>query len=140
LHHDVEAPIDANNNGVFFLNSQVDYDQITDGTAHTIFIGEKILEREPNLDLGWMSGTRASLRNTGRAINADKQPAGRAPSPVVAASDPLTVGGFGSHHPGGASFAFGDGHVGFMAQSVSDSVYQQYGHRSDGKLLKDRAD
>ncbi len=66
VHHDVEAPIDVDNNGVFFLNSRITYDDITDGASHTLFIGEKVTE--PG-DLGWMSGTRSSLRNTGAPIN-----------------------------------------------------------------------
>ena len=61
-HHDVEAPIAANNSGVFFLNSSVRYEDITDGSSSTIFIGEKTYEGP---DLGWASGTRATLRNTG---------------------------------------------------------------------------
>ena len=65
-HHDVEAPIDVDNNGVFFLNSHLHYEDIRDGAAHTIFLGEKRLE---SADLGWMSGTRATLRNTGTPIN-----------------------------------------------------------------------
>jgi prepilin-type N-terminal cleavage/methylation domain-containing protein len=66
VHHDVEAPIDVNNNGVFFLNSRVRYEDVTDGSSHTLFIGEKVLEAT---DLGWMSGTRATLRNTGTPLN-----------------------------------------------------------------------
>jgi len=65
-HHDVEAPIDANNNGVFFLNSHIRYDDLEDGSSQTIFLGEK--KQEP-FDLGWMSGTRATLRNTGTTLN-----------------------------------------------------------------------
>jgi prepilin-type N-terminal cleavage/methylation domain-containing protein len=62
VHHDVEAPIDVDNHGVFFLNSRVRYDDILDGSSHTVFIGEK--SPDP-VDLGWMSGTRATLRNMG---------------------------------------------------------------------------
>jgi prepilin-type N-terminal cleavage/methylation domain-containing protein len=62
VHHDVEAPIDANNNGVFFLNSRIGYQDVKDGSAWTIFLGEKLIEQG---DLGWMSGTNATLRNTG---------------------------------------------------------------------------
>jgi len=40
-HHDVEAPIDADNHGVLFLNSSVRYQDITDGSSNTIFAGEK---------------------------------------------------------------------------------------------------
>ena len=65
-HHDVEAPIDADNHGVLFLNSHVTADDIPDGAGHTIFVGEKIVSAD---DLGWMSGTRATLRNTGLRIN-----------------------------------------------------------------------
>ena len=67
VHHEVEAPIDANNNGVFFLNSAVRYDDITDGSAHTAFMGEKLPDA---WDIHWLSGTRATLRNMGSALNA----------------------------------------------------------------------
>ncbi len=66
VHHDVEAPIDVDNHGTFFLNSRLHTDDITDGLSHTIFVGEK--HCDPN-DLGWMSGTRATLRNTGTPLN-----------------------------------------------------------------------
>ncbi|HTU27331.1 MAG TPA: DUF1559 domain-containing protein [Pirellulales bacterium] len=65
-HNEVEAPIDDDNHGVLFLNSKISSDDIPDGAGHTIFVGEKIVS--PN-DLGWMSGTRATLRNTGHPIN-----------------------------------------------------------------------
>lgn len=181
VHHDVEAPIDVNNNGVFFLNSRISYDDITDGSAYTLFVGEKYIEQG---DLGWMSGTRATLRNTGVPLNAkvvrggrpnwaqyppgeqeswdesddmsgmygpddgesgrmgggeaevaveerkEAKPTGPPPKGPV-----LPVGGFGSVHPGGSQFAFGDGHVSFLTSSISQQVYQQLGHRADGKLL-----
>ena len=40
---------------------------MTDGTTHTIYVGEKYGDYKD--DLGWMSGTRATLRNTGTALN-----------------------------------------------------------------------
>ena len=66
LHHDVESSIDVDQNGVFFLNSAVTQDDVSDGAGYTIFLGEKLLETG---DLGWMSGTRAILRNTGEPLN-----------------------------------------------------------------------
>jgi prepilin-type N-terminal cleavage/methylation domain-containing protein/prepilin-type processing-associated H-X9-DG protein len=65
-HHDVEAPIDADNHGVFFLNSRVTRDDLKDGAAHTLFIGEKFPD---DFDLGWISGTSSTLRNTGSPLN-----------------------------------------------------------------------
>jgi prepilin-type N-terminal cleavage/methylation domain-containing protein len=64
-HHDVEAPIDSDNNGVFFLNSRVTRDDLFDGAAYTLFLGEKLSDAT---DLGWLSGTRATLRNTGSPL------------------------------------------------------------------------
>lgn len=66
-HNDVEAPIDVNNSGVFFLNTFLRHDDIEDGAGDTIFLGEKRIDAD---DLGWMSGTRATLRNTGTPLNA----------------------------------------------------------------------
>ena len=66
-HHDVEAPIDADNHGVFFLNSQLMRDDLKDGAAYTLFLGEK---GSDDTDLGWLSGTPATLRNTGSPLNA----------------------------------------------------------------------
>ena len=66
VHHDVESPIDSDNHGTFFLNRRLRRDEITDGTSHTLFLGEKLIDLD---DLGWMSGTCATLRNTGLALN-----------------------------------------------------------------------
>lgn len=177
-HHDVEAPIDSDNHGVFFLNSHIHSSEIPDGLAHTLFVGEKLCDAR---DLTWMSGTVASLRNTGTPINktpvrrdrdqaweADMN-AGEDPlytgwpgrmmgnsstssspvpstppvqqNPPAIADDPsqLYVGGFGSEHPGVANFLFGDGAVRSISQTIDFSLYQQLGHRADGKLLKDRS-
>ena len=38
-HHESEAPIDANNNGVFYRNSRTRLDEIEDGLSNTIFVG-----------------------------------------------------------------------------------------------------
>ncbi len=122
-HHDVEAPIAADNRGVLFLNSYVRRDAITDGASHTLFIGEKLADVN---DLGWMSGTRATLRNTGTPLNEPQQ-----------SSDPNTmyVGGFGSPHAGGANIGFGDGSVKFVPDTIDNEVWRQLGNRADGKLL-----
>lgn len=65
-HHDAESPIDIDNNGVFFLNSRVQYHDVKDGSSNTIFLGEKLADA---WDYEWCSGTRGTLRNTGSTIN-----------------------------------------------------------------------
>ena len=170
-HNDSEAPIDTTNNGVFFLNSRIRYDDITDGSSHTIFVGEKMID---NLELGWMSGTRATLRNVGIGLNKTGfapngrpayvrtslssddpfgallangltednvdsvliQPSASNPAGSKPGIDVLEVGGFGSSHPGGGQFAFGDGSVRFLTNRAGN-VLAQLAHRADGQLLSD---
>lgn len=72
VHNDKEAPIDVDNNGVLFLNSKITFDDLRDGAAYTLFVGEK--KTDVDTDLGWMSGTPATLRNAGTAINAPPDP------------------------------------------------------------------
>ena len=134
-HNHVEAPIDVDNRGVLFLNSRVSKAEITDGTSFTIFVGEKTLKRP---DSGWMSGTRATLRNTGTRLNAKRAPGANG----GVGADPndhgaLFVGGFSSAHPGGANFIFGDGSVRFITESINPAVYRLLGHRADGELISD---
>jgi prepilin-type processing-associated H-X9-DG protein len=134
VHHDLDEAIDVDNHGVFYLNSAVRNQDVSDGTASTLFIGEKQFDGET--DLGWMSGTGATLRNTGVGLNLTPIP--NLQRRVVPANQPeqIVVGGFGSFHPGGSQFAFGDGHVQFLSETIETGVYQQLAHRSDGKLLK----
>jgi len=135
-HHDVEAPIDADNHGVLFLNSKINSREIPDGATHTIVLGEKLSDEN---DLGWMSGTRATLRNTGVPLNLVKksQAADSDDESDDEADDEagLQVGGFNAAHPSGVNFLFGDGALHFVAEGITPSVLKQLGHRADGQLL-----
>ena len=60
------------------------------------------------------------------------------PTPAAAAApaDPaLFVGGFLSRHTGGVNFAFGDGSVRFVPDTISLDVLQRLANRADGKLV-----
>ncbi len=148
-HHDVEAPIDADNHGVLYLNSRVADDDITDGRAYTILLGETLYGGM----FGWGSGTRDTLRNTGTPINTPDPtiPTGRNPFSAVNNKAqrlseyqgliedgiiPLNYGGgFASWHRLGANFLFCDGSVQFVKQSIDMDVFRRLGHRADGELI-----
>ncbi len=189
-HNGTEVPIDVNNDGVLFLNSHIRNKDIIDGAANTIFAGEK---SGSSTDMGWMSGTRATLRNCGtlldqtmlddepghivqiagresveapaateKAAGAEKtaepaetaaaetsaeqketpveqkeKPAEQKEKPAAVKIDlDLYVGGFGSYHPYGVNFLFGDGAVHFTSTDIELKVLEQLGNRADGKLLE----
>ncbi len=129
-HHDVESPIDADNNGVLFLNSRLRFSQILDGSSQTIMLGEMLSRGD---DLGWASGTSASLRNTGNFETPLKN--NQRTSKVDELTGTLVVGGFGSFHTGGAQFAFADGSVHFLSQSIDKGIFSKLGNRADGEML-----
>lgn len=134
-HHDAEAPIDKDNNGLLFLNSQVRHSQIHDGSSQTLLISEML--SSPN-GLGWVSGSRDTLRNTS-AINTGGPQFAR-PNPGASADpaklNPLFVGGFGSYHPGGVNIGLADGSARFLSQTVEPVTLHQLGNRSDGEIMK----
>ena len=146
-HNDVDAAIDSNNHGVLYLNSRVRYDEIADGTNQTILLGE-IADAAT---LGWVSGTRSTLRNTGVPMN-DRDSLARQknlagtfsrPSPrdvifetigtlVEAELWPLErTGGFSSYHGTISNFLFCDGSVRLLKQSIDRRVYRLLGNRAD---------
>lgn len=136
-HNDVESPIDTLNHGVLFLNSHITQRDVTDGVTHTIYVGERIPDEQT--DLGWLSGTSATLRNASEWLMGEE--ASKKSYEIwadEAASQPkneLRVGGFGSYHTSGSNFLFGDGAVHLLVSDVELSVLQQMAHRADGKLL-----
>ena len=155
VYSDAEVPIDNRNNGVFYRNSRTRYDDLEDGSTQTLFIGEKFTAIS---ELGWASGSSATLRNAGWAINGSivtpvmvtnalnglsdlntARQANGGPTTVVPGAPINPVGGFASRHPGGGNFGFGDGSVRFMKNTISVLVYARLANRSDGNLVSDDA-
>lgn len=135
VHHDVEAAIDHGNHGAFVLNLALPRAAFTDGMANTLFVGEKLQRGD---ELGWMSGTRATLRNGGQKINLNQHEL-QAQFPIspdsseVLPNKPDFVGGFASPHESGAFFLIGDGSVHFINENLDADIYRRTTNRSDGE-------
>ena len=95
-------------------------------------IGTEIIEGDKSLEEDEATTTQ---QGPDAAAIADTQPA----DPVVAPPGKapvawLTVGGFSSHHTGGAQFALADGSVRFISENIGISAYQNLGSRNDGAM------
>lgn len=128
VHASTESPIDGSNDGVFILNRGLAEADIPDGVGFTLFLAEKL--SRPEEDLGWMSGTRSTLRNTGHPINAGRSRV-HAKAEAVEPLASSYVGGILSDHPGGASLLLGSGETQFRSPSIDPLVLQQLAARAD---------
>lgn len=123
LHHSTEKQIDEQDNGVFRLNLPVSRNDVADGLTNTALVSEKLCTFE---DLGWLSGTRATLRNAGGGIESSVDP--------FESSDKTVVGSMGSQHPAGAHVLLGSGSIQFLSDQTDQRVLQQLVDRSDGEI------
>ena len=136
-HHDQESPIAEDNNGLLFLNSKVRYADILDGSSQTLVLGEIKVDAS---HLGWVSGTRSTLRNVGDFGTSEEGRAIRnryaAPdTDAPAALGPFDVGGFDSFHMGGVNIVLADGAIRFITDSIDHDIVSQLANRADGKAL-----
>jgi prepilin-type N-terminal cleavage/methylation domain-containing protein len=131
IHSSIETPIDEGNDGVFPLNIAISDAEITDGISYTLFLGEKLSRFDE--DLGWFSGTRSSLRNTGHAINAERLRV-RGVQDSTKLVTPAYVGGLASDHPGGAYLLLGSGAYRFASSTMNQVVLRQLAARADGGI------
>lgn len=138
-HHGSETPIDADNNGVLFLNSSVTFGDIKDGASNTVLIGEMLPQKD---HLGWASGTRSTLRNTSELVSGSSVRSNQRNGIVAEDKDgepELHVGGFGSEHAGGANICLADGSAQFISERIDANVLSWIGNRADLEMMGDWA-
>lgn len=147
IYNDVEKPISAGANGLMFLNSALRRRDIPDGMSTTFLLGETM--PDARCLLGWMSGTRDTLRNVEgiapirpnflpkqlldiEAARSDFLPTDIDWNPSASSPrDPfLEVGQVDSIHSV-VQLSFGDGRVIGMSRFTAPQVLQQLGNRQD---------
>jgi prepilin-type N-terminal cleavage/methylation domain-containing protein/prepilin-type processing-associated H-X9-DG protein len=121
------------NDGMFVYKTQFPAKKVSDGLSKTMFVGE--INTRPELPnplfataMTWTHGIRrATLRSTRQPMNA----------PLALwypFSGIFEDAYFGSHHPGGAHFSFGDGHVSFLGENIDITTYQALSTRAGNEV------
>jgi len=118
------------NNGVFYYLASHRVRDVTDGLKNTMLVGEVTAPDLPNSSNIWTRSVRFMdcHRSTYNPINT---PPGE--GDVYTEYGLKVNGAFGSRHPGGAQFAFGDGHVAFLSENIDWLFYQALATRSGGE-------
>ena len=136
----IHAQLKLENTGPFVYLVGRKTRRIVDGMSETLFVGEvdtrpvdrgtlkasmqSLSDREiENLSTNAWSFTLRhcdSLRNTFNPLNT---PQGQGVTLPTSLSGPAGNGAFGSEHPGGASFVYGDGRVDFLTDDIDSAVY-----------------
>lgn len=120
------SPVDAceikhYNTGIHLYHTKIAIRQITDGTSNTISFGEVVDSHLPNTENLWTycERYRSTFRMTDVAMNTP---------PTISGLEINGVdvnGAFASRHPGGSQFAYGDGHVEFVDESIDPLTYKE---------------
>jgi prepilin-type processing-associated H-X9-DG protein len=117
---------------------------ITDGTSNTLMVGEVLPSNAADNNF-WMfngsyAGTTVPLGFNSNTIvpsasNGCNSNTWQSPSAPVGCRFGASAKGFISLHPGGANFAFGDGSVRFLKNSISLVTYCALGSRAGGEIV-----
>ena len=122
------------NNGMFNYQIPLKKNDVLDGLSNTMAVGEVYDGHKPEWPNRWWLGSRHedNLRSTRNPINT---PAGMGET-TKPYSHKLN-GAMGSRHPGGAMFGFADGHVVFIRDSISLTIYRALSTRKRGEAVSD---
>jgi prepilin-type N-terminal cleavage/methylation domain-containing protein/prepilin-type processing-associated H-X9-DG protein len=136
--------------GIFWIDSSVCIADITDGTSNTFLFGERY-HRDPEFELrqpvvspgiapltqhgkwGFVAGPAGIMANV--TLHSAAPINYRMPSGGDALALLNRLAAFGSGHSGGANFAFADGSVRFVKESISQATLQALSTRRGGEVV-----
>lgn len=141
---DVDSEINTNRErialdfpGIFYVNSEVTFSQISDGASNTFMIGER-----DGVDLGdnirgastWTGANRSQW------MNQCLGPTSRVIDFTINTTSDNSNGKwypFASQHPGGANFSRADGSTAFVTDTISGTVYEAFGTKAGNEVVPD---
>lgn len=126
----ISANMKVFNDGMFMYKTAYRNRDVTDGLSNTIFVGETTqVDSDLSVNI-WTLASRheSSLRTADNPVNTPPG-TGITTSPY---GIPLN-GSFSSLHSGGCQYLFGDGHVSFLSENMSLTVYRALATRQGGE-------
>ena len=117
------------NNGAFIYRQAISLVDFRDGLANSFLVGEVLRPDTYESSNVWSYAIANAdcLRTTTNPLNT---------LPGGGVIVELRNGAFGSNHPQGANFVYGDGHVEFMNESVDLTVYRLISSINDAQLVE----
>jgi prepilin-type N-terminal cleavage/methylation domain-containing protein len=114
------------NDGPFLYVIALRLQQIVDGLSKTIFVGEVVLADAWESSNTWTYALAHAdcLRSTYNALNT---------RPGAGHTYERQNGAFGSQHPDGSLFAFGDAHVEFVPNDIDHKIYRSLSAIANGE-------
>ncbi|MBN2292404.1 MAG: DUF1559 domain-containing protein [Pirellulales bacterium] len=126
-------------NGVLVISGLIGIDDVTDGTTHTLMIGEISWhkgEYEPWLGGFSVGGSNMmSCKNILYPFKTHLFNPGQIYDPNYPASSEICSTSFGAMHPSGCNFALADGSVNFYNEDISIDVLKALATRSGGEVF-----
>jgi len=119
-------------NGLFYVNSDLGFSSITDGTSSTFALGE----------ISWDGKTTGCVRGGGVWVGywADGKYGGVyfiGNSTANYRINGTEKHAFSSRHPGGVNFALADASVRFVSQTINGTTFANLCQRNDGNTVSD---
>jgi len=124
------------NTGISYAQSEVRFADIRDGSSNTYLVGEKYLMPE-NYSSGWdyaddFGMYEGCAHDTYRWCQYYDPNNQRGMTPLQDTPGRDEHSRFGSPHPGGCQFVFGDGRVVSIPYTIDPQIHARLAHRADG--------